>query len=172
MNIEPQELMRRISQLNDQDLLRMAYVDHVQYRLEAITHAEAEIKRRGISFDSAVEIIATDRTAVLPLRALGRKIWKTMRFSAFGIGFVIGLLPFILINISSYNRMYIGGCDDCVVFFGFPFHLYQTGGFAGPTIILWDGLIAYVVIALCASVFAGWILKRLLYRISLRHRAT
>jgi hypothetical protein len=171
MNIEPQELMKRLSRLSDQDLLRVVYIEPDQYRLEAITYAEAEIKRRGITYDEANKINTDDKTAEPSLETLSRKAWKIISDKSFGIGFAIGLLPFIWLNIYTYDHMYEGSCDDCFVFFGFPLYLYQTGGFAGPTTILWDGLIANVVIALCASACTGWILKRLLCRISVRHRA-
>ncbi|HXG66023.1 MAG TPA: hypothetical protein VNO70_13055 [Blastocatellia bacterium] len=168
MSIEPQEL---ISQLRDQDLLRIAYGHPAQYRPEAITYAKAELKCRGVSFDELVEINANDIREPLPVEAFGRTIRKEIRAKAFGIGFVIGLIPFVWMNVHSYHHMYRHICDDCFVFFGFPFYLYQTGGFAGPTVILWGGLIANAVIAACTSMCAGWILKRLLHRIGVRDSA-
>jgi hypothetical protein len=171
MNIEPQELMKRISQLPDQNLLRVVYIEPDKYRPEAITYAEAEIERRGISTNEGTKVNTTDKTAESPLETFGRKVWKIIKDKSFWIGFAIGPLPFIWLNNYSYNQMYKVNCDDCFVFFGFPFYLYQTGGFAGPTIILWNGLIANVVVALCASICTGWILKRLLCRINARHRA-
>lgn len=171
MNIKPQELMKRISRLSDQDLLRVAHIEPDQYRPEAITYAKAEIERRGISFDEANKVNTADKTAESLLETLSRKVWKITRDKSFGIGFAIGLLPFIWFNIYSYNHMDSVICPDCSVSFGFPFYLYETGGFFGLTIILWKGLIANVVIALCASICTGWILKRSLCRISTRHRA-
>ena len=160
MNIESQELMKRIFRLSDQGLLRVVYIEPAQYRPEAISCAKAEIERRGITFDEADGFIAVDKRIETPLETLGQRIWETMRTGAFRIGFAIGLLPFIWFNIYSYNHMYKVDCGDCFVFFGFPFYLYRTGGFANSTIILWNGLIANVVIAICASIFAGWVLKR------------
>jgi hypothetical protein len=48
--------------------------------------------------------------------------------------------------------------------FGFPFDLYQTGGFAGPTGILWGGVISDVAIAILVSTIAGWLLRALISR--------
>ena len=78
---------------------------------------------------------------------------------------MIGLIPFVWTNVNSYNQMYRDTCYDCFVYFGFPFYLYQTGGFAGPTLILWDGLIANAGIAVCLCICSGWILSRLLKRV-------
>src|SRR5262245_17169533 len=130
MSIEPQELMKRISRLSDQDLLRVVHIEPDQYRLEAITYAKAEIKRRGITFGAANNVNTTGKLAGPSLETLGRKAWKIIRDKSFGIGFAIGLLPFTWLNIYSYDQMYKISCGDCFVFFGFPFDLYQTGGFA------------------------------------------
>jgi hypothetical protein len=171
MSIEPQELMKSLSRLSEQDLLRIVYIESDRYLPEAITYAEAEIERRGISSDQIAKVITTNETKESPLDTLGRKVWEIIRDKSFEIGCVSGSLPFIWLNILSYSHMYTENCIDCPVFFGFPFYLYQTGGFAGPTIVLWNGLIANVAIALCASICTGWILKRSLCRINVRHRA-
>lgn len=39
--------------------------------------------------------------------------------------------------------------DDGFVYFGWPFHIYARGGFAGVEVILWTGVIGNVVVALC-----------------------
>lgn len=159
--------MERISGLRDDDLLRIVYVDSTQYRPEAITYARADMMRRKISFDPADEIPADNAKLKLPLAVLGRRIWKAIQTGAFGIGFAIGLLPFVWGNYYSYKRMYEGSCNDCFLSFGFPFDLYETGGgWGGARGILWSGLIADLVLALCVATCIVWVFKRLLRRAS------
>ncbi len=165
MNIEAQKLMERISGLRDDDLLRMLFIDSAQYRPEAITYAKAEMMKRAISFDPTDQIAADDSKLELPLAAVGRRIWNAIQVSAFGIGCVIGLLPFIWANYYSYNRMYDGLSNDFSSSFGFPFDLYQTeGGWGGGPYLFLDGLIADLVLAICAAVCIGWVFKWLLRR--------
>ena len=84
-----------------------------------------------------------------------------IRGKAFYIGLLIGLLLFVAANIYNYDQMLEQGCCDCIVSFGLPFKLYETGGFFGETRILWDGLIADVLIAIPMSIGIGFICKRL-----------
>lgn len=56
---ELEQLMGRISELPNEDLLRMVNVDFIQYRTEALAYAKAEIERRGLSFNQT-DINGTD----------------------------------------------------------------------------------------------------------------
>src|SRR5262249_2307113 len=49
MNASLQELMQRISEMRDDELLAMVHSDHPQYRLEALVYAKAEIDQRGLT---------------------------------------------------------------------------------------------------------------------------
>jgi hypothetical protein len=150
--------------MRDEDLLKMVYLDFAQYRPEALTYAKAEIRKRGVSFNQADLINATGLTPDLPLAEFWRGLWKARKVLAFCIGFGSGLACFVWANLNSYWNMYRVSCIDCFVFFGFPFDLYQTGGFAGPTTFLWGGLIADIAIAIVVSTVAGWLLKTLITR--------
>jgi hypothetical protein len=170
MNTDHQELMERVSQLREEDLLRIVYGDPSHNRPEAIAYAKAEMKLRGLSLDDLERRKPDDTRVLLPLEAVSRKIRNVMWANLFGIGFVIGLIPFIWMNIDSYNQMYTSSCSDCFVYFGYPFYLYQTGGFVGPTLILWDGLIGNAAIAISTSFCTAWIVNRVLNRVAARYR--
>ena len=71
---------------------------------------------------------------------------------------------FIAANYYSYIRMGYRFCDDCFITFGFPFELWGEGGYVTVRSILWSGLIANVSIAVWASLFFGWALKKMLSR--------
>lgn len=51
MHVEPFELQEKISQMSDEELLRMVGVDARQYRQEALDLAKSEMARRGLAFD-------------------------------------------------------------------------------------------------------------------------
>jgi hypothetical protein len=127
--------------MRDEDLLKMVYLDSDQYRSEALTYAKAEIRQRGITFDRTDLNIAGASMPTLSLAAFGQSLWRARGVLAFALGFAGCLAWFAWLNCDSYRNMYKAHCEDCFVFFGFPFDLYQTGGFAGPTTLLWDGLI-------------------------------
>jgi len=50
-------------------------------------------------------------------------------------------------------------CDDCLLSFGFPFYLYEKGGFFTVNQFIWSGLIADVLISILLSFVAGIVLK-------------
>jgi len=152
----------------NEDLLKMVYLDSDQYRPEALTYAKAEIRKRGITFDRTDLNIAGASMPTLPLAAFGRSLWRARRVLAFALGFAGSLAWFAWLNFDSYRNMYKAHCDDCFVFFGFPFDLYQTGGFAGPTTFLWGGLTADVAIATIGSAGVGWLLNILISRLTRR----
>jgi hypothetical protein len=155
-----QGLVETISAMRDEELLRVVYLDSDQYRPEALTYAKAEIRHRGISFEEASLSSARRLMASLPLETLGRPIWKSRGLLAFGLGVMSGLSFFAWANLDSYTHMFREACYDCPVYFGYPFYLYQTGGFAGPTFLLWGGLIGDVAIAIGVSSTVGWLMKQ------------
>ena len=91
-----------------------------------------------------------------------------MRSKTYLIAFVIVFLLFIAANFYSYVRMSYGFCDDCFISFGFPFPLWEEGGFATVRHILWSGLIADLSIAIWTSILLGWVLKKILLKVSKR----
>ena len=141
----------------------MIYLDSPLYRAEALTYANAEITKRGIRLNQT-DSIRAGSIPELPLAAFGRSVWKARGFIAFGIGFVSGLAYFVSANFESYRNVDRSSCYDCFVFLGFPFDLYQTGGFAGPTTFLWPGLIADIAIAMLVSAIVGLLLKAMVSR--------
>ena len=72
----------------------------------------------------------------------------------FRAGFIAGLLLFVAANFYSYLQM---GCtlDDGFCGFGFPFELYETGGFVTVHRLVPCGLIADAFIALVSSLMLG-----------------
>jgi len=76
------------------------------------------------------------------------------------IALVVALF-FCAINLYSYYRMpEYSTIDDGFVYFGWPFSLYASGGFAGVSGVLWTGLIGNVFIALGSVRSIDWLLAR------------
>ena len=172
MNTEAERLIETISSMRDEDLLRIVYFESDQYRPDALTYAKAEIKRRGIILERASPIIVGGPRPDLRLAAFGERIWRARRIIAFSLGCFGSLFWFAWANFGSYQKMHQAHCNDCLVFFGFPFYLYQTGGFAGPpSPFLWGGLIADVAIAVLVSASVGWLLKALTARFTVSSKA-
>ena len=84
---------------------------------------------------------------------------KMIRAKAFGAGLAIGLLLFISVNYFDYITKNMFVCDDCMLSFGFPFTLYQEGGFITIKEVLWFGLIADILIAIIFSFIVGLIFR-------------
>lgn len=93
-----------------------------------------------------------------------RSLSTLKRLWVFTIGFTIGLLIFVSANVVTYCRM-IGEppiLTDVPTSFGFPFKLHVSSGFGGASII-WSGLIANLLIAVCGSAILG-LLARLVFK--------
>ena len=69
---------------------------------------------------------------------------------------LIALVFFGIGNYYSFVRMNSGFCDDCFISFGFPFPLWEEGGFVTIRRILWSGLIADFYLALSVGLLIGW----------------
>jgi hypothetical protein len=82
------------------------------------------------------------------------------RTTQFRAGFVGGLLLFVAANFYSYCQMG-GTLDDGFTGFGFPFKLYETGGFATVHRLVACGLIADAFVAVASSVALGLICHKL-----------
>jgi hypothetical protein len=91
-----------------------------------------------------------------------------MRFKTYFIVFVVVLIVMVAANYNSYLRMQRAICDDCFLQFGWPFGLWEEGGFVTVKRILWAGLVADLSIAVWAVMFLGWVSSKLLRRGSLR----
>lgn len=81
-------------------------------------------------------------------------MWTRIRTKAFAVGFSGGLILLVAVNIYEYTIMIETECFDCLLGFGFPFRLYESGIFHLER-ILWLGLIADVLIAILVSVGIG-----------------
>jgi hypothetical protein len=57
MNVNPFEMKESVSQMSDEELLRVVSVDAGQYRPEALALAKAEMARRGLATDNQVNRI-------------------------------------------------------------------------------------------------------------------
>ena len=86
-----------------------------------------------------------------------KSLFAMKRTWVFAIGFAVGLLIFVSANILSYRQMLRGTVlTDVPVAFGFPFKFHASSGFGGEW-ILWSGLIADILIAVCVSAILGLI---------------
>ena len=75
----------------------------------------------------------------------------------FAIGFAVGLLIFVSANVISYRQMLRGTVlTDAPTAYGFPFKFHASSGFGGEW-ILWSGLIADILIAVCVGAILGLI---------------
>ncbi len=100
----------------------------------------------------------------MPLSGGIRIVRTCMRFKTYPISFLAVVLLFIAANYYSYVRIGYGSCDDCFLSFGFPFPLWEEGGFATVKRILWSGLIADLYVAASVSILSDWLLKKALSR--------
>jgi hypothetical protein len=87
--------------------------------------------------------------------AFYRTMPTTIRTKAFAVGLFSALFLFTALNVYSYTKMSEEECFDCVKAFGFPFRLYESGTILHLDKILWLGLLADVLIAICVSVGIG-----------------
>jgi hypothetical protein len=78
----------------------------------------------------------------------------------FRAGFVGGLLLFVVANFHSYRQMRCTLADGFCGF-GFPFELYETGGFVTVHRLVACGLIADAFVAVASSVALGLICHKL-----------
>ena len=86
---------------------------------------------------------------------------RNPRSTIFLAGFVSGLLLVIAANLISYYRMKAEPLlIDAATGFGLPFRLFAISGFGGG-VILWGGLIANILLALCVGAALGWIAVKL-----------
>ncbi len=84
------------------------------------------------------------------------------RNKAFALGFFSVLALFVAANYYSYVHMYDHCClADGISEFGWPFALYQEGGFANAEGIVWSGLNVNVLIAAAASFISGRLCEKL-----------
>ncbi|HEV8587894.1 MAG TPA: hypothetical protein VGQ72_03405 [Pyrinomonadaceae bacterium] len=85
-----------------------------------------------------------------------------MRFKPYLIALVAAFLILIAANYYSYVRMGRGFCDDCFLYFGWPFPVWGEGGFVTVTRVLWAGVVANISIAIWIGLFFGWVSSKLL----------
>jgi hypothetical protein len=98
----------------------------------------------------------------MPLNICGPN--QLMRFKGYLIGLVAVVLVFIGANYYSYVQMGRGFCDDCFLHFGWPFPLWEEGGFVTVKRVLWARLVANVSLAIWIGLFFGWLSSKLLAR--------
>jgi hypothetical protein len=87
-----------------------------------------------------------------------------MRFKEYLIALVAVFAVLIAANYYSYVQMGRGFCDDCFLHFGWPFPLWEDGGFVTVKRVLWAGVVADVSIAIYVAVFLGWASSKLFAR--------
>lgn len=84
---------------------------------------------------------------------------KLFQNRPFNIGFLFGLVLLALINYFSYLNLDSPKTSHSLHSFGFPFAVYEYGGFITIEQILWFGLIADILIAIIFSFAIGLIFK-------------
>jgi len=159
MNRELDKLMARISALRDEELAPIAGTDLAQYRPEAVIYARAELRRRGIC---STQVEETERQYPDPgaaLRALAPFVRNAILARIDAIGFIIGVLPFALANFQRGWSPHDSTLDHVLRVFGFPFDLWEIGGYAGGRGFLPWGFAADAMIAICAGHCAAWTLR-------------
>lgn len=78
-----------------------------------------------------------------------------MSSKIFTISFLSWIVFFVAVNIYSYSKVVDPMCSFPVEF-GVPFTAGTYGGFVTTTHILWNGIIANGVFALCSSFVLAW----------------
>jgi len=78
---ELKDLRDRMSQMSDEELLRIVEVDYDDYRKEALSFAEGELARRSVPFEKPTpEVFAHSETESTPAATVTcRSCGKTMR---------------------------------------------------------------------------------------------
>jgi len=159
--MDESQLIKRISELPDDDLLRIIYADSSQYRFETVVYAKAEIKKRGVLFDEsdinrAISESRARSTSEFAPRTLA---FLTSRTTTFTIGFIGGLFLCVLAN---YQSVEYPTMDDGFGDAGWPFRFYTFGGFVGTTYVHWPLLLADILIGLVISIGIGLIFSWLI----------
>lgn len=83
-----------------------------------------------------------------------------MNSKIFIISFLNGLVSFVAVNVYSYSKAVDPMCSFPVEF-GLPFTLGTYGGFVTTTHILWSGIIANGIVALCSSYILAWVVVKI-----------
>jgi len=85
-----------------------------------------------------------------------RPEWSSEK-GAYWIGLSVSVALFGIMNYVSFSRRVT--CWDCFFPFGWPFRLFQQGGFAGGRGIVWPGLAADVFLMFAAGVTFSRVLQ-------------
>jgi hypothetical protein len=86
-----------------------------------------------------------------------------MNKSIYLITVLIAFVLFGVMNYYSFVRMNSGFCADCLMSFGFPFPLWEEGGFVTIRRIRWSGLIADFYLALSVGLLMGWAYQKIMF---------
>ena len=78
----------------------------------------------------------------------------------FIISFLSGVVSFVALNVYGYGKVFDPMCSFPVEF-GFPFTLGTYGGFVTTTHILWSGVVANGIVALCLSFVLVWVIVKI-----------
>ena len=152
--IDESQIMKRISELPDDELLRIIHADSSQYRFEARIYAKAEIEKRGIIVDETDirRPVSSSNAKSEPKLSLKIFTWLTSRVATFAVGFVSSLILFVIVY---YRTIEPPAFIDDVGYAGWPFRFYTFGGIAGISIIDWSYLLADILIALMIGMGIG-----------------
>ncbi|HKY26357.1 MAG TPA: hypothetical protein VJM12_00270 [Pyrinomonadaceae bacterium] len=90
-----------------------------------------------------------------------------MQRKLFVLVFICGMVLFAIANIVDYSRTNPPCCDFSAPF-GVPLTLGWWGGFVGGMSIVWQGLIADILIAAVSSLLLAFIAEKLFRKISHR----
>ena len=84
-----------------------------------------------------------------------------MQSKVFALIFICGMALFAIANVVDYSRTYPPCCDFSAPF-GVPLTLGWVGGFVGGMSLVWQGLIANILIAAASSLLLAFIVERLI----------
>lgn len=93
------------------------------------------------------------------------KMSKLIKDKVFLLGFFSKIFLFLSLKYLNFTREKFT-CDDCRYQYGFPFYLYEEGGFVTVERFIWSGLFFDIVIALICSFLIGLIFKFVWAKIS------
>lgn len=109
---ELKDLRERMSQMSDEELLRIAGVDYDDYRKEALAFAESELARRSVPFEKPTsEVSAHSETESTPAGSVRcRSCGKTMRP---GLLFADKELTILFSDNNEERFLRVFACSEC-----------------------------------------------------------
>ena len=132
--IDDPQLIKRISELPSDELLRIIYAEPSEYRFEARVYVKAELQKRGVAVDKSGIERATRAARAKSAPGVPHNVLAklTGRSTTFTIGFIGGLSLFVIAN---YRAVEYSVYTDGEGYAGWPFRFSIFGDLASMSII-------------------------------------